>query len=79
MWTGPKTMSGGHDGKKDVAGNLLVSLSGSFRLPVFLARPCIGVQLYSRDAVPQYNFQTLQDIAKISGERQHRRPVANVG
>src|SRR5258706_629498 len=69
--------------QKDVAGNLLVSLSGSFQTsPSFWLDPVSGVSYTVATQSPQYNFQTLQDIANIPVNGSTHAPwqmLANLG
>jgi multidrug efflux pump subunit AcrB len=52
--------------QRDIAGNLLVSLSGSFQTsPSFWLDPKSGVSYNVATQSPQYNFESLQDIANI--------------
>jgi multidrug efflux pump subunit AcrB len=52
--------------QRDVAGNLLVSLSGSFQTsPSFWLDPKSGVSYQVATQAPQYNFQSLQDLENI--------------
>jgi multidrug efflux pump subunit AcrB len=60
-----KTMQAGFT-QKDVAGNLLVSLSGSFQTsPSFWLDPKSGVSYTVATVAPQYEFQSLQDLENI--------------
>ncbi|HEV2523098.1 MAG TPA: efflux RND transporter permease subunit [Candidatus Acidoferrales bacterium] len=60
-----KTMQAGFT-QKDVAGNLLVSLSGSFQTtPSFWLDPKSGVSYTVATVAPQYEFQSLQDLQNI--------------
>jgi multidrug efflux pump subunit AcrB len=60
-----KTMQAGFT-QKDVAGNLLVSLSGSFQTsPSFWLDPRSGVSYTVATVAPQYEFQSLQDLRNI--------------
>ena len=60
-----KTIQAGFT-QKDVAGNLLVSLSGSFQTsPSFWLDPKSGVSYTVATVAPQYNIQTLQDLENI--------------
>jgi multidrug efflux pump subunit AcrB len=60
-----KTMQAGFT-QKDVASNLLVSLSGSFQTsPSFWLDPKSGVSYTVATVAPQYEFQSLQDLANI--------------
>ncbi len=69
--------------QKDVAGNLLVSLSGSFQTsPSFWLDPVSGVSYTVATQSPQYNFQSLQDIANIPVNGSTHAPwqmLANLG
>jgi multidrug efflux pump subunit AcrB len=52
--------------QRDVAGNLLVSLSGSFQTsPSFWLDPKTGVSYVVATEAPQYEFQSLQDLQNI--------------
>ncbi len=52
--------------QRDVAGNLLVSLSGSFQTsPSFWLDPKSGVTYLVATQAPQYQFQSLQDLKNI--------------
>jgi len=60
-----KTMQAGFT-QRDVAGNLLVSLSGSFQTsPSFWLDPKSGVSYTVSTIAPQYEFQSLQDLQNI--------------
>ena len=60
-----KTMQAGFT-QRDVAGNLLVSLSGSFQTsPSFWLDPKSGVSYTVATMAPQYQFQSLQDLENI--------------
>jgi multidrug efflux pump subunit AcrB len=60
-----KTLQAGFT-QRDVAGNLLVSLSGSFQtLPSFWLDPKSGVSYQVATQAPQYEFQSLQDLQNI--------------
>ena len=60
-----KTMQAGFT-QKDVAGNLLVSLSGSFQTsPSFWLDPKSGVSYTVATVAPQYEIQSLQDLENI--------------
>jgi len=60
-----KTMQAGFT-QKDVAGNLLVSLSGSFQTsPSFWLDPKTGVSYTVATVAPQYEFESLQDLENI--------------
>src|ERR1700676_2620753 len=69
--------------QKDVAGNLLVSLSGSFQTsPSFWLDPVSGVSYTVATQSPQYNFESLQDIANIPVNGSTHAPwqmLANLG
>ena len=77
-----KTMQAGMT-QRDVAGNLLVSLSGSFQTsPSFWLDPVSGVSYTVATQAPQYDFQSLQDIANIPVNGSSRTPwqmLANLG
>src|SRR6267154_4917302 len=77
-----KTMQAGFT-QRDVAGNLLVSLSGSFQTsPSFWLDPKSGVSYTVATQSPQYNFQSLQDIANIPVNGSTHAPwqmLANLG
>jgi multidrug efflux pump subunit AcrB len=52
--------------QKDVAGNLLVALSGSFQTtPSFWLDPKSGVSYTVSTQAPQYDFESLQDLQNI--------------
>jgi multidrug efflux pump subunit AcrB len=60
-----KTMQAGFT-QRDVAGNLLVSLSGSFQTsPSFWLDPKSGVSYTVATVAPQYEIQSLQDLENI--------------
>ena len=60
-----KTMQAGFT-QRDVAGNLLVSLSGSFQTsPSFWLDPKSGVSYTVATVAPQYQIQSLQDLENI--------------
>ncbi len=60
-----KTLQAGFT-QRDVAGNLLVSLSGSFQTsPSFWLDPKSGVSYIVATEAPQYDFQSMQDLANI--------------
>ena len=60
-----KTMQAGFT-QRDVAGNLLVSLSGSFQTsPSFWLDPKSGVSYTVATIAPQYEFESLQDLQNI--------------
>ena len=60
-----KTLQAGFT-QRDVAGNLLVSLSGSFQTsPSFWLDPKSGVTYLVATQAPQYDFQSLQDLENI--------------
>ncbi len=72
--------------QRDVAGNLLVSLSGSFQTsPSFWLDPKSGVSYIVATEAPQYEFQSLQDLKNIpvaGGTGSTRAPwqqLANLG
>src|SRR5260370_22262425 len=69
--------------QKDGAGNLLVTLSRSFQTsPSFWLDPVSGVSYTVATQSPQYNFQTLQDLANIPVNGATRAPwqmLANLG
>jgi multidrug efflux pump subunit AcrB len=71
--------------EKDVAGNLLASLSGSFQTsPSFWVDPKSGVSYNVATQAPQYDFQSLQDLENIpvNGGSTSRAPwqlLANLG
>ena len=81
-----KTMQAGFT-QKDVAGNLLVSLSGSFQTsPSFWLDPRSGVSYTVATVAPQYEFQSLQDLQNIpvtggssGGARAPWQQLANLG
>jgi multidrug efflux pump subunit AcrB len=52
--------------QRDVAGNLLVSLSGSFQTsPSYWLDPKSGVSYFVATQAPQYDFASLQDLQNI--------------
>jgi CzcA family heavy metal efflux pump len=52
--------------QRDVANNVLISLSGSFQTtPEFWLNPSTGVSYYIAAQTPQYRVQTLQDLENI--------------
>jgi len=72
--------------QRDVAGNLLVSLSGSFQTsPSFWLDPKTGVSYTVATEAPQYQIQSLQDLENIpvaggSGPNRPRwQQLANLG
>jgi multidrug efflux pump subunit AcrB len=69
--------------QKDVAGNLLVSLSGSFQTsPSFWLDPKSGVSYNVATQAPQYDFESLQDLENIpvnGGSRAPWQMLANLG
>jgi multidrug efflux pump subunit AcrB len=69
--------------QREVAGNLLVSLSGSFQTsPSFWLDPESGVSYSVATQSPQYNFESLQDIENIPVNGTSRAPwqmLANLG
>jgi multidrug efflux pump subunit AcrB len=72
--------------QRDVAGNLLVSLSGSFQTsPSYWLDPKNGVSYFVATQAPQYEFQSLQDLENIpvaGGSGTGRAPwqqLANLG
>jgi len=71
--------------QRDVAGNLLVSLSGSFQTaPSFWLDPKTGINYNVVTEAPQYDFQSLQDLENIpvNGSGAHGAPwqmLANLG
>jgi multidrug efflux pump subunit AcrB len=81
-----KTMQAGFT-QKDVAGNLLVSLSGSFQTsPSFWLDPKSGVSYTVATVAPQYDIQSLQDLENIpvtgassGGTRAPWQQLANLG
>jgi multidrug efflux pump subunit AcrB len=78
-----KTMQAGFT-QRDVAGNLLVSLSGSFQTsPSYWLDPKSGVSYFVATEAPQYEFQSLQDLQNIpvtgSGGRAPWQMLANLG
>jgi multidrug efflux pump subunit AcrB len=80
-----KTLQAGYT-QRDVAGSLLVSLSGSFQTaPSFWLDPKSGVSYSVVEQAPQYDFQRLQDLENIpvtSGNGDSRVPwqqLANLG
>ena len=80
-----KTLQAGFT-QKDVAGNLLVSLSGSFQTsPSFWLDPKSGVSYTVATEAPQYEFQSLQDLENIpvtgadTGSRAPWQQLANLG
>ena len=79
-----KTMQAGFT-QRDVAGNLLISLSGSFQTaPSFWQDPKSGISYNVVTESPQYNFESLQDLQNIpiNGSGAHGAPwqmLANLG
>jgi multidrug efflux pump subunit AcrB len=80
-----KTMQAGLT-QRDVAGNLLISLSGSFQTsPSFWLDPKSGVSYNVATVAPQYDIQSLQDLKNIpvTGAGGANRPqwqqLANLG
>jgi multidrug efflux pump subunit AcrB len=81
-----KTMQAGFT-QRDVAGNLLVSLSGSFQTsPSFWLDPKSGVSYTVATVAPQYEIQSLQDLENIpvtgasnGGTRAPWQQLANLG
>ena len=82
-----KTMQAGFT-QRDVAGNLLVSLSGSFQTsPSFWLDPKSGVSYTVATVAPQYEIQSLQDLKNIpvtgaapnGGTRAPWQQLANLG
>jgi multidrug efflux pump subunit AcrB len=72
--------------QRDVAGNLLVSLSGSFQTsPSYWLDPRNGVSYFVATQAPQYDIQSLQDLENIpvsGGSGNSRAPwqqLANLG
>jgi multidrug efflux pump subunit AcrB len=66
-----KTLQAGFT-QRDVAGSLLISLSGSSQTaPSFWLDPKSGVSYFVATQAPQYDFQSLQDLENI--------PVTGVG
>jgi len=72
--------------QRDVAGDLLVSLSGSFQTsPSYWLDPKNGVSYFVATQAPQYEFQSLQDLENIpvaGGSANGRAPwqqLANLG
>ena len=72
--------------QRDVAGNLLISLSGSFQTsPSFWLDPKSGVSYNVATVAPQYDIQSLQDLKNIpvTGAGGANRPqwqqLANLG
>ena len=69
--------------QRDVAGNLLVSLSGSFQTsPSFWLDPKSGVSYIVATQSPQYNFESLQDLENIPVNGSSHAPwqmLANLG
>ena len=60
-----KTLQAGFT-QRDVAGNLLVSLSGSFQTsPSFWLDPKSGVSYTVATEAPEYDFESLQDLQNI--------------
>jgi multidrug efflux pump subunit AcrB len=60
-----KTLQAGYT-QRDVAGSLLVSLSGSFQTaPSFWLDPKSGVSYMVVEQAPQYDFQSIQDLQNI--------------
>jgi multidrug efflux pump subunit AcrB len=69
--------------QRDIAGNLLVSLSGSFQTsPSFWLDPKSGVSYSVATQSPQYDFETLQDLENIPVNGSTKAPwqmLANLG
>ena len=66
-----KTLQAGFT-QRDVAGNLLVSLSGSFQTsPSFWLDPKSGVSYIVATQAPQYEFRVPAGPREYSGERRH--------
>jgi multidrug efflux pump subunit AcrB len=69
--------------QKDVAGNLLVALSGSFQTsPSFWLDPKTGVSYNVQTLAPQYDFESLQDLDNIpvnGGTRAPWQMLGNLG
>src|SRR6202045_2570859 len=66
--------------QKDVAGNLLVSLSGSFQTsPSFWLDPKSGISYNVATQSPQYDFATLQDLENIPVNGASRAPWQMLG
>ncbi len=73
--------------QRDVAGNLLVALSGSFQTaPSFWLDPKTGVEYNVATQSPQYDFHSLQDVENIAvtggtvnGARAPWQMMANLG
>ena len=69
--------------QREVAGNLLVSLSGSFQTsPSFWLDPKTGVSYNVATQSPQYNFESLQDLENIPVSGSSHAPwqmLANLG
>src|SRR3977135_2033210 len=77
-----KTMQAGFT-QREVAGNLLVSLSGSFQTsPSFWLDPKSGISYSVATQSPQYDFASLQDIQNIPVNGASHAPwqiLANLG
>jgi multidrug efflux pump subunit AcrB len=81
-----KTIQAGFT-QRDVAGNLLVSLSGSFQTsPSFWLDPKTGVSYTVATVAPQYDIQSLQDLENIpvtgaggGANRPQWQQLANLG
>jgi multidrug efflux pump subunit AcrB len=66
--------------QREVAGNLLVSLSGSFQTsPSFWLDPKSGISYNVATQSPQYNFASLQDLANIPVNGASRAPWQMLG
>jgi len=69
--------------QQDVAGSLLVSLSGTSQIaPSFWLDPKSGVSYFVVTEAPQYNFQSLQDLQNIPVSGPSHAPwqqLANLG
>ena len=66
--------------QREVAGNLLVSLSGSFQTsPSFWLDPKSGISYNVATQAPQYDFATLQDLENIPVNGASRAPWQMLG
>ena len=66
--------------QRDVATNLLISLSGSFQTePSFWVDPSTGVSYQVATQTPQYRVDSLQDLENIPISQGTGQPTANTG
>ncbi|MBV9084497.1 MAG: efflux RND transporter permease subunit [Acidobacteriaceae bacterium] len=74
-----KTQETGYSAR-DVAGNLLISLSGSFQTsPTFWLNPKSGVSYNIIAESPQYEMDSLQDLGNIPVAAGHSAPLQILG